>query len=142
MQNFTADIELQVFDQYYNTMMQHLDHSTVQGMFISGGLVSGSTLDGGAAVFLPGTIKMQQLLQDVRNSIVLNGPKSFRKMINLLRSNTTYCNLANNMEGKIKTKFVLFKFFVTIGKCAELKQKQNGDDRSTAAGNHMSKSTA
>ena len=112
MENFTADIVLQVFDLYYNTMMQCLDHSTVQPMFISGGLVSGSTLDGGPAIFLPDTtVKMPQLLKHVRNSIKLNGPASFIKLVQLLKSNTTYCNLANDMESKIKTKFVLFKFF-------------------------------
>ena len=76
---------------------------------------------------------MPQLLKHMRNSIVLNEPASFRKLVDL-GSNAIYCDLANDMESKIKTNFVLFKsLIVTTGKCAELKQNYNGDDRSTAA---------
>ena len=97
MAKFTA--ELGAFDYYYIDMKQHLDHSRVQAMFISEGVVDGSVAEGGAAVFLPdSTVKMPQLLIHVRNNIGLDGPTSFNKLVSALRKIPAYCNLANDLE--------------------------------------------
>ena len=90
--------ELEAFDCYYNNMKLYLNPSTMQGKFISAGLVDGSIIGGG--VFLPDHMKMETMLKDVRSSIALNGPKNFGMLVQVLSSVPAYRNLAGQLYSK------------------------------------------
>ena len=90
--------ELEAFDCYYNNMKLYLNPSTMQGKFISAGLVDGSIIGGG--VFLPDHMKMETMLKDVRSSIALNGPKNFGLLVQVLSSVPAYRNLAGQLYSK------------------------------------------
>ena len=91
--------ELGAFDCYYNNMKLYLNPSTMQGKFISSGLVDGSII-GGGAVFLPDHMKMEMMLTQVRSSIALNGPKSFDLLVQALNNVPNYRNLAGQLNSK------------------------------------------
>ena len=92
--------ELEAFDCYYNNMKLYLNPSTMQGKFISAGLVDGSIIGGGGAVFLPDHMKMETMLKEVRGSIALNGPKNFGLLVQALSSVPAYRNLAGQLYSK------------------------------------------
>jgi len=92
--------ELGAFDCYYNNMKLYLNPSTMQGKFVSIGLVDGSVISGGPAVFLPDHIKMENMLKIVRDNIALNGPKNLGLLIQALRSVPAYQNLASELNSK------------------------------------------
>ena len=91
--------ELGAFDCYYNNMKLYLNPSTMQGKFISAGLVNGSII-GGGGVFLPDHMKMEMMLTEVRNSIALNGPKNFDLLVQALNNVPNYQNLAGQLNSK------------------------------------------
>ena len=92
--------ELGAFDCYYNNMKLYLNPSTMQGKFISVGLVNGNIIGGGASVFLPDHVKMETMLSEVRSSIALNGPKNFGLLVQALNSVPSYQNLAGQLYSK------------------------------------------
>ena len=96
----TVAAELTAFDSYLNSMQLYLNPTTMQGKFIALGLVDGATIGGGAAVFLPDHVKMETMLKQVRNHIVLNGPQNFGLLIRALNSVPAYQNLANEIYSK------------------------------------------
>ena len=95
-------VELEAFDCYYNNMKLYLNPSTIQGKFISYGLVDGSIIGGGGAVFLPDHMKMETMLVEVRKNIALNGPKNFGLLVQALSSVPTYRNLAGQLYSKLE----------------------------------------
>lgn len=95
-----SSVELEAFDCYYNNMKLYLNPSTMQGKFISVGLVDGSIIGGGGAVFLPDHMKMETMLSSVRHSIALNGQENFDKLIRALNSVPSYRNLAIQLYSK------------------------------------------
>lgn len=125
--------ELGAFDYYFDTMKEHLDASTMKGKFIKAGLMDGSVIGKGGELFLPNDIQMEGILGHVRSNIGLNGPASFEKLVEVLRSNN-YQELANGLEGKLGFIISLCFDFVTTGKCAEL-QKCKVNNVSTIKGN-------
>lgn len=129
--------ELGAFDNYYYNMQMYLNPSTMQAKFISVGLIDGS---GGGGVFLPDHIKMENMLQQVRNSIALNGPKYFGLLIQALRSVPAYQNLATEINSKsIPGSLVIQHMFsYHLGKYMELKsQKYQTDiDKNIAKGKY------
>lgn len=92
--------ELEAFDCYYNNMKLYLNPSTMQGKFISVGLVDGSIIGGGGAVFQPDHMKMETMLKEVRSGIGLNGPKNFDLLVQALSSVPNYRNLAAQLCSK------------------------------------------
>ena len=92
--------ELRAFDCYMNKMTLYFNPSIMLGKLIAAGLVDGSVMGGGAAVFLPDNLKMQNMLNHVRNNIALNGPKSFELLIEAIKSVTAYRSLAGEMASK------------------------------------------
>jgi len=92
--------ELETFDFYFEKMKLHLDPSTMQCKFMTVGLVDGSVIGGGASIFQPNQIKMENMLKIVRDNIALNGPKFFGLLIKALHSVPAYQNLANEMNSK------------------------------------------
>lgn len=98
--NHEISAELQAFDCYSGNMTLYLNPSTMQGKFISLGLVDGSIIGGGGAVFLPDHMKMESMLKEVRSRIAINGPKYLGLLMQALRSVTAYQNLANEINSK------------------------------------------
>ena len=96
--------ELGAFDCYYNNMKLYLNPSNMQAKFISVGLVDGSIIGGGGAVFLPDHMKMEAMLKEVRNSIQLNGPENFGRLVRALNSVPAYQNLASQLYSKLLCK--------------------------------------
>ncbi len=92
--------ELGAFDCYYNNMKLYLNPATMQGKFMAVGLVDGSIIGGGGAVFLPDHMKMEEMLKQVRDSIVLNGPENFGRLVKALNSVAAYQNLASQLYSK------------------------------------------
>ena len=92
--------ELGAFDCYYNDMKLYLNPSTMQEKFMSVGLVDGSIIGGGEAVFLPDHVKIETMLSEVRSSIALNGPKNFGLLVKALYSVPSYQNLARQLLSK------------------------------------------
>ena len=92
--------ELRAFDCYYENMKMYLNPSTMQSKFISVGLIDGGIIGGGWAVFQPDHMKMEIMLREVRNSIALNGAKSFGLLIQVLRSVPAYQSLASEINSK------------------------------------------
>ena len=90
--------DLRAFDFYYDKMKQHLDPSTMQGKFLSVGLINGNNISGGGATFLPNNLKMEMMLAEVRSSIVLNGPKNFDLLVQALGKVPIYGNLARELR--------------------------------------------
>ena len=70
------------------------------GKLIAAGLVDGSVMGGGAAVFLPDHLKMENILSHIRKDIALNGPKSFELLIEAIKSVTAYRSLPGEMTSK------------------------------------------
>ena len=96
--NLEYTAELEAFDCYYDNMKLYLNPSTMQGKFISAGLVDGSTIGGG--VFLPDHVKMETMLTQVRKNIGLNGPQNFGLLVQALNSVPSYRNLASQLYSK------------------------------------------
>lgn len=128
--------ELGAFNYYFNNMKLYLNPSTMQGKLISLGLVDGSIIGGGAAVFLPDHIKMETMLIEVRRNIAVNGPKSFGLLIKAINSVGAYRNLAGEIASKclkndsrtdIKTTCVVEKY-------QELKDELLADTKNTGGG--------
>ena len=92
--------ELGAFDCYYNNMKLYLNPATMQGKFMAVGLVDGSMIGGGGAVFLPDHIKMEMMLKQVRSSIAINGPENFGRLVKALNSVAAYQNLASQLYSK------------------------------------------
>lgn len=119
--------ELKAFKCYYNNMKLYLNPSTMEGKFISVGLINGSIIGGGGAVFLPDHMKMEMMLKEVRDSIALNGPKNFGLLVQALKSVPSYRNLASQLYSKGLTVVAraLYIIIYALEKHAELLDKLN-----------------
>jgi len=90
--------ELEAFDAFLNTMTLYVNPTVVQGKFIAAGLVDGSTVGGGMAVFLPDHAKMEAMLNQIRKNISIHGVKSFGQLVRVFNGIRTYEKLAMQLN--------------------------------------------
>ena len=89
------------FDEYISVMQDCVDPSVFIPKCISCELLSGDVF--GSGVFQTNVMKMEMVLPDVRNNILLNGDEKLVDLIELFRSEPIYNDLANHLEGIICT---------------------------------------
>ena len=128
--------KLGAFDCYYNVMKQYLNPSSMQEKFISVGLVDGSIIGGGEVVFQPDHIKMEAMLKEVRNSIQLNGPENFGRLVRALNSVPAHQNLASQLYIVSYCINWTKRYQCYLEKHSELKNKPTKlvNDKNTAKG--------
>ena len=110
---------MEAFDEYSSLMQKCVDPFVFIPKCVSYELLNGDvSAAGGPSVFLTNEIKMDLVLPEIRNNILLNGVEKFFKLIELFRSEAIYNDLANHLEGKcncieytllIKTQYSTFK---------------------------------
>ena len=118
--------ELGAFDYFYDYMRLQVSPSLVQGQFIKERLVSADGI-GGMAIFLPDHAKMEEMLKQVKGSIVLNGPISFGKLCRVFNSIPLYQKLATDLNSKSMVYTELAGYPCVLEKQMELKNKAFSD---------------
>ena len=91
---------LKAFDEYFTVMYNCVDPFKFIPKCIAHEIIEGDMYAAGASVFQTNEIKMEPVLNEIRNLICLNGVDVFEKLLKVLRSEPTgiYKELADTME--------------------------------------------